>query len=90
VISGFSVKNFPLHFALDFFGRQFEVEYFQLDLLVVREFETRRVRIFGADRVGSTTSIERMMAFTLWGAFQHFEEETRGSLKNGQAGRREQ
>jgi hypothetical protein len=38
VISGVSVQKFPLHFALDCFGGQFQTEFFQKDFLMIRGF----------------------------------------------------
>lgn len=38
VISPVSVQKFPLHFALDYFGGQFQAEFLKKDLLVVRRF----------------------------------------------------
>ena len=36
--SAASAQKFPLHFALDYFGGQFESEFFEEDLLVIGGF----------------------------------------------------
>ena len=38
VVSAVSAQKFPLHFALDYFGRQFETQLFEKDLLVISRF----------------------------------------------------
>ena len=38
VVSAVSALKFPLHFALDNLGRQFEMQFFEKDLLVISRF----------------------------------------------------
>jgi hypothetical protein len=38
VVSAVYAQKFPLHFALDYFGRQFETQLFEKDLLVISRF----------------------------------------------------